>query len=515
MEKQIFADLPDTALWPEAPSHPCNDIFCAATEPAYRTAMRMAAERVSAFLKNNQKPFSGIPPAALLARFNDIDLDTPLPDYKSLFEEVDELYVKHATAFHLPQYIAHLNCPVVIPALAAEVLISAINSSQDTYDQSAGGTFIERSLIDWTCRQIGFGSDSDGVFTAGGSQSNLMGLLLARDYYTLEYLHHNTKLQGNPAGAHRFRIFVSEKAHFSNHKNAALMGLGEQSIIKIGTDSRYRMDPAQLEAAILREKAQGNTPIAIVATAGTTDFGNIDPLVPIGNLAKKYSLWLHVDAAYGCALLLTDKYRHLLGGIERADSVTVDYHKSFFQPISSSAFLVKNKYHLNIIKHHADYLNPKEQDYDELPAQINKSITQSTRRFDALKLWFTLRLMGKEKLGQYTDTIIETAERAACLLEGDKDFELLSHSDLGVLVFRYAPQHMSGDRICVLNQYIKQTLFFTGEVLVASTKVKGLFYLKFTLLNPLTTIDDIQQIITSIKKHGKNYEQAHITSPLG
>jgi L-2,4-diaminobutyrate decarboxylase len=384
---------------------------------------------------------------------------------------------------------------VVIPALAAEVIISAINSSQDTYDQSAGGTFMERKLIDWTGAQIGFDTACDGVFTGGGSQSNLMGLLLARDYYALTFMNHNIKVDGCPATATKFRIFVSDKAHFSNHKNAWLLGLGEQSIVQIKTDSRFRMDAASLESAINQELAQGNIPIAIVATAGTTDFGNVDPLAEIGRIAAQYKLWYHIDAAYGCGLLLSDKYRYLLNGMELADSVTVDYHKSFFQPISSSAFIVRNKLHLNLIKHHADYLNPKEQDYDELPAQINKSITQSTRRFDALKLWFTLRLMGKKQLGAYTDTIIETAEKAACMIESDGDFDLLSHSDLGVLVFRYN----NTDKPCEVNQYIKKTLFFSGEVLLASTKVNGKFYLKFTILNPLTTIDDIHNILNTIK----------------
>lgn len=481
-----------------------KDIFYEGTAAEYRSAVDAAKESVTAFLKNNKKPFSGITPAALLAQFNTIDFDTPLPDYESLFDEVNNLYIRHATAFHLPQYIAHLNCPVVIPALAAEVIISAINSSQDTYDQSAGGTFMERKLIDWTGEQIGFNTSCDGVFTGGGSQSNMMGLLLARDYYALEFLQHNIKLDGNPVEAAKFRIFVSDKAHFSNQKNASLMGLGEQSVIQVATDERFRMNAAALEAAIKKEQTLGNIPIAIVATAGTTDFGNMDPLEDIGRIAAQYKLWYHIDAAYGCGLLLSDKYRYLLNGIETADSVTIDYHKSFFQPISSSAFIVRNKKHLNLIKHHADYLNPKEQDYDELPAQVNKSITQSTRRFDALKLWFTLRLMGKKQLGIYTDTIIETAEKAACLIEEDGAFDLLSHSDLGVLVFRYNPAGFTKD-VSEVNQYIKKALFFSGDILLASTKVNGDFYLKFTILNPLTTAEDIQQILTVIKQYGKEY----------
>jgi L-2,4-diaminobutyrate decarboxylase len=479
-----------------------RDIFHAGTEAEYRAAIEAAGDRVSAFLRNNKQPFSGIRPATLQAAFQQIDFDTPLPDYDSLLQEVQALYLQHATAFHLPKYIAHLNCPVVIPALAAEVIISAINSSQDTYDQSAGGTFMERKLIDWTGEQIGYDNQCDGVFTGGGSQSNLMGLLLARDFFALHHLGHNIKLHGCPPEAGRFRIFVSEKAHFSNHKNASLLGLGEQSIVKIPTDSRYRMNALELETAIRRELQNGNIPIAVVATAGTTDFGNIDPLQEIGHIAGQYKIWNHIDAAYGCGLLLTDKYRYLLNGVELADSITVDYHKSFFQPISSSAFLVKNKLHLNIIKHHADYLNPN----DALPAQINKSITQSTRRFDALKLWFTLRLTGKEKLGKYTEIIIETTEKTAEIIAADTSFNLLTHSDLGVLVFRYNPEQIAVD-LCALNQYIKHTLFFSGEVLVASTKVDGEFYLKFTILNPLTTITDIQQILAIIKKHGREYLQ--------
>lgn len=494
----------ETVLTPQQDYY--KDIFHQHANDQYALAIQLAQDRVSNFLENNRKPFSGIRPDEMKAKVDKIDFGTPLPDYESLLDEVDELYVKHATAYHLPGYIAHLNCPVVIPALAAEVLISAINSSQDTYDQSAGGTFMERKLIDWTSEQLGYANNADGIFTAGGSQSNLMGLLLARDYFALEYKKWNIKLDGLPPDASKFRIFVSDKAHFSNHKNAWILGLGEQAIVHVGVDNRYRMDPAQLEKAIAEEIEKGNIPIAITATAGTTDFGNVDPLNEIASIASRNNLWLHVDAAYGCGLLLTQKHRHLLSGIELADSVTIDYHKSFFQPISSSAFIVKNKLHLNIIKHYADYLNPKEQNYDALPAQINKSIIQSTRRFDALKLWCTLRYMGKEKLGNYTDTIIETTRKTANYINADPHFDLLCYSDLSVLVFRYTNVPVQAN-VCQVNQYIKEKLFFSGEVMIASTKVNGNFYLKFTILNPLTTLNDIKHILNLIKQNGNDYQR--------
>lgn len=470
----------------------------------YRNAMDATADLVQQFLYRNTKPFSGIGAKEMKAKVQEIDLNQKLSSYSELLSEVDDIYVKHATAFHLPQYVAHLNCPVVIPALAGEILVSAINSSQDTYDQSAGGTFMERKLIDWTADQIGYNlNDSDGVFTAGGSQSNLMGLVMMRDCFSQKRYHHNIKADGLPPEADRFRIFVSDKSHFSNLKNASIMGLGEKSIIKVPTDERFRMDIPLLKKYMKREEQMGNIPIGIVATAGTTDFGNIDPLDDIADIAEQYQIWMHVDAAYGCALLLSEKYRSLLNGIERADSVTVDYHKSFFQPISSSAFIVKNKRELLILKHHADYLNPKEMDEEEIPAQINKSITQSTRRFDALKLWFTLRMMGKEQLAEYTDTVIDLTKDTAIIISEDPDFELLSDSDLSVLVFRYTRPDIADTD--ALNQFIKMKLFYSGEIMVASTRVNGNFYLKFTLLNPITTTEDIRQILTKIKLHGKDF----------
>jgi len=483
-----------------------KDIFHQGSAAEYENAINGARELVTNFLHRNRQPFSGVSSTALKAAFAAVDFDTPLPDYESLLQEVQELYVKHATAFHLPAYIAHLNCPVVIPAVAAEVLIAAINSSQDTWDQSAGGTLMEQQLINWTAREIGFGTVADGVFTAGGSQSNLMGLLLARDHYAITNGGHNIKKEGLPADASRYRIFISEKAHFSNHKGAALLGLGEQALVEIKTDARFRMDAELLEQAIAREIQQGNIPIAIVATAGTTDFGNLDPLADIGRIAAKYNLWYHIDAAYGCGLLLTEKYRHLLNGMETAHSVTIDYHKSFFQPISSSAFIVKDRQYLRLLRMHVDYLNPKDEDYDDLN-QINKSIMQSTRRFDALKLWFTLRLMGKQKLGAYTETIIETAEKAAEVIGLDPDLELLSYSDIGVILFRYAPEQYNPADLDALNQYIKKTMFNTGLVLVASTRVNGNFYLKFTMLNPLTTLDDVHFILNTIKETGAAWRQ--------
>lgn len=481
-----------------------ENLFCDINIHEYQNVMQKAQESVIAFLEDNNQPFSGVSPKELRKQFENIDLNSYPQSYEEVFEEVRTLYTQHAIAFHHPKYVAHLNCPVVIPAVAAEMLISSINSSLDTWDQSAGGTLMEQKLIEWTCNEIGYGKSSDGIFTSGGSQSNLMGMLLARDYYSIKHFNHNIKKDGLPKNAHRFRIFVSEMAHFSIQKSASILGLGEQAVVKIKTDRSFKMNSILLEDAIQKEIENGNIPIAVVATAGTTDFGNIDPLTNISAIAKKFGMWFHVDAAYGCGLLLTEKHRHLINGIENADSVTVDYHKSFFQPVSSSGFLVKDRNYFTLITHYADYLNPKDHDENEIPNQVNKSI-QTTRRFDALKLWFTLRIIGKKGLGNYIERIIYTAREAANLLENDPHFELLNRSDISALVFRYSANPFKTFDLSRVNTYIKSQLYKNGNALVAGTKVNGQFYLKFTILNPLTTVEDIKSILITIKKYGNEY----------
>ena len=172
-----------------------------------------------------------------------------------------------------------------------------------------------------------------------------MALLLARDHAAERLSGHLIRDFGLGPDAHRYRIFCSEVSHFSIQKSAALLGLGYNAVVPVTVDKEFKMDLAALDAAIDECKAQGNIPIALVATAGTTDFGSIDPIDKLKTRCKADNLWLHVDAAYGCGLLAADDHRHLLNGIELADSVTLDYHKSFLQPVSSSAFIVADKKH--------------------------------------------------------------------------------------------------------------------------------------------------------------------------
>ncbi|PAK24352.1 pyridoxal-dependent decarboxylase [Streptomyces sp. alain-838] len=469
-------------------SHLLNDT----TAEQYRRSVTEGVERVAAKLATTDRPFTGVTVDALSPRIDEIDLDKPLHDTAAVLDELEDVYLRDAIYFHHPRYLAHLNCPVVIPAVLGEAVLSAVNSSLDTWDQSAGGTLIERKLIDWTTARIGLGPAADGVFTSGGTQSNLQALLLAREEAKTE----------NFAD---LRVFASEVSHFSVKKSAKLLGLGPDAVVSIPVDQDKRMQTVALARELERCAEDGLVPMAVVATGGTTDFGSIDPLPEIAGLCEQYGVWMHVDAAYGCGLLASLKYRDRIDGIERADSVTVDYHKSFFQPVSSSAVLVRDAATLRHATYHAEYLNPRRMVQDRIPNQVDKSL-QTTRRFDALKLWMTLRVMGADGIGELFDEVCDLAAEGWKLLAADPRFDVVVRPSLSTLVFRYIPATVTDPaEIDRANLYARKALFASGDAVVAGTKVAGRHYLKFTLLNPETTTADIAAVLDLIAGHAEQY----------
>ncbi|MFI1255088.1 pyridoxal phosphate-dependent decarboxylase family protein [Streptomyces netropsis] len=489
-------------------------LFNHRTVENYRRSLADGVDRVAARIAGTERPFTGISPARLAPEIDGIDLEQPLNDPTAALDELEEVYLRDAVYFHHPRYLAHLNCPVVIPALLGEAVLTAVNSSLDTWDQSAGGTLIERRLIDWTAERIGLGRDADGIFTSGGTQSNFQALLLARD----EACALAAKNSPTPLSRHdilpRLRILTSEASHFSVQKSAKLLGLGQDAVIAVGTGPERRMRPAALAREIERCHADDLVIMAVVATAGTTDFGSIDPLPKIADLCEWAGLWLHVDAAYGCGLLVSPTRRHLLDGIERADSVTVDYHKSFFQPVSSSAVLVRDRAVLRHATYYADYLNPARMAEQRIPNQVDKSI-QTTRRFDALKLWLTLRIMGADAVGALFDEVIDRAAEAWELLTDDPRFEVVTKSQLSTVVFRYLPpEGPARDLADGANLFAREALAASGEAVVAGTKVDGHHYLKFTLLNPETSLDDIAHVLDLLAEHAGRYVNERLAPEL-
>ncbi|MDW4573718.1 pyridoxal-dependent decarboxylase [Microbacterium sp. M3] len=464
------------------------DLLTNSSADTYRSLISHTSSRVADRFASTTQPFSGASRSELQSLVDGVALDGPGVGSTSAIREIDELFLEHAVWFHHPAYAAHLNCPVALPAVAAETVLAAVNTSVDTYDQSAVGTLMERRLIAWAADRAGFAGGS-GVFTSGGTQSNLHALLLAREAALTA-----TDL-ARPRALARLVVFATASSHFSVGKSALLLGLADDAVVEVADDGAGRMDAAALAVAMREAAASGRLPMAVVATAGTTDRGVIDPVAEIADVCDAHAVWLHVDAAYGGGLLVSPRRRHLLDGVERARSVTVDFHKTFFQPVSSSAILVREPRDLAAGAWHADYLNPLENDE---PNQVDVSL-QTTRRFDALKLWVTLRALGADRIGELFDTVIDLAATVGDEIAADPELELVGRTQLSTVLFRVRPAGAGDATQDALVAGVRRVLFESGRALVAKTVIEGRPCLKLTLLNPATTLDDVRRILAMVK----------------
>lgn len=404
-----------------------------------------------------------------------------------------DYFLKDSLAVHHPHCVAHLHCPSLIISQAAEVFINATNQSMDSWDQSPSATLMEIKLVEWLREQIGYPAGDAGVFTSGGTQSNLMGLMLARDAFFARN-GHSIQQQGIPGNLRQYKVLCSESAHFSVQKNMALMGHGYQSVVQVKCDEFAHMDLNDLQLKLDQAQANGEQVMAIVATAGTTDAGAIDNITAITALAKQQAIWVHVDAAWGGALLLSKKYRHLLAGLEQADSVTLDFHKQYFQTISCGAFLLKEAQHYELMRYQAAYLNS---DFDEeqgVPNLVSKSL-QTTRRFDALKLWMGLEALGQDQYAAIIDHGVTLAQQVADYIATQPEIDLVMKPQLASVLFRVRPTAMANQHIALFNQKVGDVLLDSGRANVGVTEHNGVTCLKLTLLNPTVTLADVQQLL--------------------
>ena len=423
---------------------------------------------------------------------------------------VGELVLRQSVMVSDPTCLGHLHCPPLIPGIAAELMIGATNQSMDSWDQAPAATYLEQHVIEWLAGAVGLGSEADGIFTSGGTQSNFMALLLARNLFGQRH-GWRIRREGMPAEGRDLRIICSDVAHFSVQQSAAILGLGERAVVTVTTDAQKRMDPVALADAIARMRTEGLMPFLVVATAGTTDFGSIDPVSPIADICAAEGLWLHVDAAYGGGLILSDRHRHLLSGIDRADSVTVDFHKMFYQPISCATFLVRRKTDFDAIHLFADYLNPEENVEAGVLDLVGKSI-QTTRRFDGLKPFLTMQALGRRHLAAMIDATIDLTFQTAAMMAADDHLDLVAPPTINALVFRFVAPGVADDVLDDVNREVRRELLHQGRTLLAGTKVDGRSYLKLTMLNPRTTVGDMQMILGAVVKTGQSLLAARATA---
>jgi L-2,4-diaminobutyrate decarboxylase len=374
-----------------------------------------------------------------------------------------------------PRCAGHLHCPPLAVAVAAEVVAAALNPSLDSWDQGPSATELEPHVVRALAGLVGYDTGvAGGVITSGGTESNLMGLLLAREQ-----------------AAGRLRVLCSEVAHFSVRRNAGLLGLGEDAVVTVPVDGEHRMDPGALARLL---DATGDEPACVVATAGSTDLGSIDPLPEVTAICAARGAWCHVDAAYGGGALFSDRLAGLLSGVDGADSVALDLHKLGWQPVAAGVFLTARADALAPLARRVAYLNPADDEAAGYPSLLGNSL-RTTRRVDAFKIAVTLRALGRSGLGRLVDACHDLARYAARRVAATGCLELAAEPVLTTVVFR----HTGGD---LVNAALRRRLLAEGTAVVGRTEVAGEIWLKLTLLNPHARQADVDALLDAVVAAG-------------
>ncbi|WP_308117524.1 pyridoxal phosphate-dependent decarboxylase family protein [Streptomyces anatolicus] len=410
-----------------------------------------------------------------------------------------------------PSCAAHLHCPPLAVAVAADLAVAALNPSQDSWDQAPAATAVETLLLQELARLVGYDpAEAAGVLTSGGTESNLMGLMLARDRVLGRAAGRQIEMSGVAGNGPRPRIFASAAAHFSVQRSAALLGLGEDAVVPVPVDHELRMKPEALASALRDCVARGELPVAIVATAGTTDTGAVDPLRTCAALAAEYGAWLHVDAAYGGGALLSDELAPLVDGIALADSVSLDWHKLGWQPVAAGIFLVRKAETYASLARRAVYLNPQDDEEAGYPSLLGLSL-RTTRRADAFKIAVTLRTLGRDGLGRLVDACHALARGGAEAVRAHPRLELHADPVLTAFVFRYVPEGADPAHTDRVNAALRRRLLREGRAVVGRTELPGegpgRVRLKLTLLNPHTTSAEVERLLHTVVAAGQAEEE--------
>lgn len=459
------------------------DIALATTAPL-RRLLPVAVDALSSGTRGRGGPIPAADPDTVTRRIREALGQQVLPEVgtgavQALRDLVDALAWGAADPRD-SRCAAHLHCPPLAVAVAADLAVSALNPSLDSWDQAPSGVVVEAEVIAALAELTGLPVAAGGTVTSGATESNLMGVLLAREH----------------AGA-GLTVLCSEVAHFSVRQAGRVAGLPDDAVRTVPVDELDRIDVAALETVL---RLHGGSPVAIVATAGTTDLGAVDPLGPISELAARHGAWLHVDAAYGGGALFSDRLAPLLAGVDRADSVALDLHKLGWQPVPAGAFLVRHADLLLPLHRRGAYLNSPDDEEAGLRGRLGESL-RTTRRADAFPMAVTMRALGRRGLGALVERCHALAWHAAERVRTDERFLLAAEPTLTTVLFRYvgAGDGPAGDRA---NALLRRRLIAEGRAVVGRTERHGRTWLKLTLLNPHASPIDVDHVLDDVAAAG-------------
>lgn len=399
---------------------------------------------------------------------------------------------------HNPRYIGH-QVPASVPLAGLfDAVGSMTNQPMAIYEMGPWATAVEHALVRSLCRKVGWDAEhSSGVLTHGGSLANLTALLTARNVALPDSWE-----DGCPENA---VLIAQADAHYCVTRAAGLLGLGTKQVQKTPLDNRRRMDPIHLDQMLTECRENGKKVIAVAAAACATPIGAFDPINAVADVCEKHGVWLHVDAAHGGGVLMSQQHRHLLHGIERADSVVWDAHKMLFMPALCAAVLYRNKAHrFAAFQQDAPYLfdpsNPGMAEFDN-----GTSTVECTKRSTGFGLWGLWSMFGDEIFEQLVDHTFALTDHVFQQIKAASDFEACHAPECNILVFRHLPSSIQGATLEEQNRFqadLRRTLIRSGEFYIVQTTLDGQVCLRLTVMNPVTTKEHLDLLLVRIREIG-------------
>ena len=412
-------------------------------------------------------------------------LREPLPEAPAPVEDIleklqQDVWSNIGNVGH-PRFFAFIPSPSNFVSVMADALVSGFNPFSGTWLEGSGPAEIELITIDWLREICGLPEEAGGLFVSGGSMANLTALAVAR----------KLRLQDKIENA---VIYFSDQTHSCVERAILALGFHPDQTRKIQADSAFRLRLDLLREALEADRSAGKTPFCLIANAGTTNTGAVDPLDELADLCESEGLWFHIDGAYGAAAALCDKGRELLKGLGRADSLALDPHKWLFQPFEIGCVIVRDS---NQLKETFGILPEYLKDTVRADEEVNfcdRGI-QLTRSFRALKLWMSFKAFGAASFREAISRGILMAEFAENRLRGMKNWEIVSPATLAIVAFRYAPEDFSEELINELNQLLIRMVLESDFALATSTVLNGRTVLRLCTINPRTTAVDISETL--------------------
>jgi L-2,4-diaminobutyrate decarboxylase len=404
--------------------------------------------------------------------------------------------INHSIHIHHPNYIGHQVTAPLPLAVLVQFCTTLLNNGAAIYEMGPVNMAMERNVIERFGTVIGFRQGYDGIFTHGGTAGNLTAMLAARQTKT----DYNLWEEGVETDC-RPGYMMSEQSHYSIGRNVKIMGLGEDSIIKVPHDSNYRMRSDLLEEHKTIAEDKGIKVISVVANSCSTATGSYDDLCTIADFSEKHGLWLHVDGAHGMGVLFSEKYRNRVSGIERADSIAIDFHKMLLVPALNTLVMFKNgEKSYETFAQKASYLFQK--------SQKNVWYNSATRTLECTKsalgiiAYATMKYYGDSFFGEYIDGRYDLASDFAQMVRSQPGFELAVEPASNIVCFRYAPEGNDTQILSKLNSTIRDKIIKEGSYYIVQTELEGKIWLRLTIINPVTSKDDLIKLIERIKELG-------------